>query len=49
MVVQAERGWFYAKKEVENIEQKFFVLGFVFEKIDFEFSFGTRILYYVSL
>ena len=29
-------GWFYAKKEVENIEQKFFVWGFVFEKIDLE-------------
>ena len=35
-MVQAERGWLYMKKEVENIEQKFFVWGLVFEKIDLE-------------
>ena len=32
------------KKGVENIEYTFFVWGFVFEKIDFEFSLGTRAL-----
>ena len=48
-MVQAERGWFYAKKEVENIEYKFFVWGFVLEKIDFEFRLGTPALYHVSL
>ena len=30
-MVQAERMLFDAKKEVENIEYKFFVWGFVFE------------------
>ena len=47
--------WFYGKgvilreKRSRKYRIKIFLRGFVFEKIDFEFSLGTRALYRVSL
>ena len=42
-------GWLVTGKKKKSKIYKFFIWGFVFEKIDFEFSLGTRALYHVSL